>query len=167
MKKMLLASVVLCWSSYGDLDNAVRHLATLYPSGAVERVIIYTDADGVPNLHIPGAQRNDSAIYYELNRTASGAVSYQEKKQYAYTTADNKAALILKVLLEKHFGQGSHTNTAITEEYVNDYFVGKSLSGTSTLEDVQDALMMLPAFQKLSAITVDGTIWAFPWDEVP
>lgn len=166
MKALLIICLLLSFNNaYANLTNAVRHLATLYPSNSVEEVIIYTDENNVAFEHVLGNQEIAGATYYRLSRTAYGQVNHEKIDRREFTSTDEKNAQIIKALLEKRFGQGSHTNKLITEEYVKDYFVAKSVAGTTTLEDVQDALILLPSFEDLSGKTIDGTIWSYPWKD--
>lgn len=145
-------------------QSAVEFFASSFPSGTVADTII-AKSGSVVRVHNVGEQQFQDTEYYLFSRF-NGVVKMKILPVVSVSTPLIEAATSFKSLLSFHFGVGAETNTAITESYVTSYFVNRRLTGTGSVEDAADALILQTLFSKLKALSVDGTTWSLPWQEI-
>ena len=72
-----------------------------------------------------------------------------------------QAAIGLRDILQRHFGEGAETNREVTMQYVKDYFVNKITLGTITSQDFDDLSQIGILFAIVEGYFDDGTTWSF------
>lgn len=160
MKTALFAFVVSAASLFAQ--------DMIYPDGSWHADGWPAQVDGVI-LDIPALV----ARGYRLPTAADYAARYAAQQQtvqadyYAKVSAVAGRAMLFREALEKHFGAGACTNTAVTFAAVEQYFAQRYLAGTADPLDSLDLSILQDTFPMITDITGDGTIWTFPWNLIP
>jgi len=94
------------------------------------------------------------------------AEEIKQAKLAAITPELLQTASAYRTALQRNFGVGSETDTAITQAYVTQYFAAKAVAGTITTQELADKDLLLLTFPIIAAWTGDGTAWSFPWELV-
>jgi hypothetical protein len=76
-------------------------------------------------------------------------------------------AALFKALIRRNFGANAETNTEITADIVQGYFVRLTLTGEITAQQASDGVLLQQAFEKLAAWNGTGETWTLPWEVVP
>lgn len=91
----------------------------------------------------------------------------ENSEQAERIVAIAETAAAFRWVLRQHFGEGAETNTAVTESIVTQYFIQRRILGTGELTDASDAILLQSGFETIKEVTGDGTIWSFPWSQIP
>lgn len=103
----------------------------------------------------------------EADAAAAQAAAEAAAAHQAHFEALVPMATVYRIVMERNFGTGACTNRTVTETYVTTYFSTKLALGTITSLESSDSLFLLANTPKIMEFTGDGTIWSFPWSQVP
>ena len=128
--------------------------------------ITYIEGDGIT----ASAQYTDTLISDILAQEVAAEAAALAAHQAAYNAqiqAVAQQAHIFRIILQKYFGVGAEANQAITQAYVQTYFVGLQQAGTITVQQLADASVLQSLYPILSVLTTTGYTWDFPWSMIP
>lgn len=163
MIRMLIVAYILTSAVWAD-QVVIEFCASYFPSNNVSDTIVARSGT-VIRIHSVGEKQLPDTDYYKFSRT-NGVVTFSSIQTAPITPGLVQDAGAFKSLLTVHFGLGAETNTAITESYVTSYFVTRRLDGTGSINDTADALILQTLFMKLKSVSIDGTTWSLPWDDL-
>jgi len=160
-KQLVQAMINEGWRYYVTATHGEKYKTSTWADDGInwtETVTDYTDEEYAAIL----AQN-------ETDRQAEELRKYQEKIQ-SFTPYIQKAVL-LRMILRRYFGDNAETNREVTADTVGNYFMGKQVAGTLTVNELSDAIVLDKLFEVLKAwnMSHDGAddIWTLPWEIIP
>jgi hypothetical protein len=116
------------------------------PDGFTETSCVLGDGDGVMGAWI-------QTVRPTADITA---------EQYAAKMATFPAqeAMIFRLTMRRNFGDGAETNHVIDAKAVENYFVGKQVNGTITVQELADASVLERLFAELKAWNGTDETWS-------
>ncbi len=134
------------------------------PDGFMETSCVLGDGDGVTGAWIQTVRPTaDIEAEAQAAREAMEAASLAAKM----ATFPAQEAAIFRLTMRRNFGDNAETNRAIDAKAVENFFVGKQVDATITVQELADASVLERLFAKLSTWNGTGETWTLPWELVP